>query len=207
LAWLEQFKFNKSLTGAFPLIVLAEQPIEIAPFAVRLMVPTGNAFSGPPAVFNVGNYKALRLRVGNKPQINTNKAYTRINAKISFFNERGARLVVMDGRWAESPQLTERNAAEDYVESLAAPFPIGAERSLDLVLQRPGENYCVAVNNDNFRNNRQDLGMPGRDLSGIVRVLVELNGPNVKTRVVFKFSCSDMSPIGEVEIKDEMPRL
>ena len=205
LAWLEQFKFSKSLTEGFPLIVLAEQPIETAPFVVQSKIPTGSVFGGHPAIFNVGTYTALRLRVGNRPVVNTDRGSTRINARVSFFDDTGARLVLMDGRWAESPQMGERSVSQDYVESLSVPFPVGAERSLDIAFQRPGEKQSVAVNNDNFRYEK--LEMPGRGLEGVVTVVVELNGHYVKTLITFKMSCEKLGAVGNVKLENKMPQV
>lgn len=123
LAWREHFGKHRELVEGFPQIVLAERSVEIEPFAVRIRVD-------PDIAYTLGPYCALRVRVGNRPLVNTDKSSTNVNARISFYDPDDQRLCVMDGRWADSPQLTERDAARDYVAELAAPFPAGAERSL-----------------------------------------------------------------------------
>jgi hypothetical protein len=180
IAWYDQFRKNKALTEGFPKIALADQPIEVAPFAVLLLAPR---VEGPR--FPIANYTALRLRVRNNPLVNTERASTRVNARVSFFDDSGGRLVVMDGRWADSTQMAERDVQQDYVESQAVPFPVGSERSLDLMFKRPGEQDCIALNNDNFTGGSPDLGMQGRTLNGVVLVKVELNGTYVKTTITF----------------------
>jgi hypothetical protein len=148
-AWMEQFKLNRALCDGFPRIVLAENPIEVAPFAVQVPVSHPNVLPGGMRV-QIATYTALRLRIGNKPEVNTPSASSRINAKISFYNDAGSRLAILDGRFADTPQETERDRTKDYVESLSVGFPVGAERSLDIAFKRPGEMIAVAFNNDNF---------------------------------------------------------
>lgn len=150
-------------------------------------------------------YTALRIRVGNVPDVNTQDASTKINARVKFYNEHGERVCLMDGRWADSPQPRQRDPSKDYVDYLSAPFPVGAFRSLDLLFIRPEETHCVAVNNDSF--GYRDLEAPGRSLESIITVVVEMNGPNVKSKITFKVNCENMTPVGNVEIEDLMPRL
>jgi hypothetical protein len=196
-AWREYFEKHRELVEGFPQIILAERAIEVEPFFVRVRADRDT-------IYTLGPYRALRVRIGNRPLVNTEKSTTNVNARINFYDQAGQRLCVMDGRWADSPQLSERDAARDYVAELAAPFPAGAERSIDVMFQRPGESKCVAVNNDNFRG-ATDLSMPGRDLNGIVRIVIELNGVYVKSRIFFSVSCDDLRVLEEAKIENDMP--
>src|SRR5207245_2133202 len=125
-------------------------PIEVAPFEVGMLVPVRNS---PPVRFPGPSYTALRLRLRNQPRINVESAVARqVSAVVRFYDVAGNSLFSMDGRWADSPQPSERDPSQDYVAtSLAVPFPLGLARSLDLVFKRPGEATCIAINNDNFR--------------------------------------------------------
>jgi hypothetical protein len=185
--------------------VLAEDPIEVSPFSVNLHIsPTSRSGFGQ-ATFNLATYRALRLRVENRPSVNTDKASTRVSAKITFYDESGKRLMKMDGRWTDSPQPAHRNESKDCVESLAVVFEPRAERSLDLLFKRPGEQHCVALNGDNLTSGAQNLDMPGRSLNGIVTAKVELNGIHVMSEITFKISCTEPSLVGSVVIENKMP--
>jgi hypothetical protein len=146
LSWLEQYSLNKILSDGRPRIVLAEDPIDRSGF--RFDVPIEK--TSPPR-FKTLIYTALRLRVGNQPVVNTKDAHTRVNAIASFFNDRGERLCIMDGRWADSPQPNQRDPAQDYVDSLSSPFPPGAFRSLDLLFIRPNETHLHCVQQRQLR--------------------------------------------------------
>ncbi len=200
-AWDEQAKKNKLLAETGPRIVLAEHPIETAPFDVTVNQQT--ATRGVVTIPIARGYTALRVRMTNQPLVNTERGNTRLYARVSFFDSEGNRLIVMDGRWSDSVQMAHRDITRDYVEELSAPFSVGPHRSLDICFQRPGEDFCVAVNNDNFNN--AYLAMPGRELRGIVSVAVELSGQNVSSTINFSLDCATISEVGEITITDNMP--
>jgi hypothetical protein len=202
LAWKEQYQLNKSLIEGGPRIVLAEDPIERSGFVFQTPLP---AIPPSPERFCNLIYTALRVKVGNEPIVNTLDANTRVNARVGFYNRRNERVCVMDGRWADSPQPRDRDRSQDYVDHLSAPFPVGAFRSLDLMFIRPDETHCIAVNNDSFVYEK--LEAPGRRLTGIITVVVDLNGTNVKSRITFNVNCETMTTVGSVGAEDLMPRL
>jgi hypothetical protein len=51
-----------------------------------------------------------------------------------------------------------------------------------------------------------NLGPPGRDLAGVVNVIVDLNGTYVKTKIKFQMSCNPLGLVGTVSIEDSTPR-
>jgi hypothetical protein len=200
LAWYEESSNNHQFTSTLPRIVLADNPVDISPFTVFLTI------EGPAGAVRVPGrtYTALRLRFVNRPKFNSERGEARaIHAHVTFFDARNERLFTMDGRWSDSPQLVERDAATDYVASLAVPFPIGAARSLDFVAYHAIPPYCIAVNNDNFR--APDLVMPGRALTGTVTAQIDLNGPGIKCTARIKFDCLGLHVHGRVEFEDGMP--
>ena len=115
---------------------------------------------------------AFRLRFGNRPEVNADSANaTGVNARITFHRpDDDSSVFSMDARWADSPKPSQRNVAADYVASLAVPFPIGAERSVDVLARRLTDNAVFAINNDNLNPS----AMPERRLSGIVAIRVAL---------------------------------
>jgi hypothetical protein len=109
----------------------------------------------------------------------------------------------MDGRWSQSPQVGERDRAQDRIAALAAPFPVGAARALDVAASNSDPPFCIAINDDNFQS--PDLVIPGRALSGIVTAVVELNGTGVKCEARVTFDTIGLKVQGPVQFKDEIP--
>lgn len=193
VAWHEEYSKNILLTTTSPKLVLADNPVDIAPFI------SVDVNSGMP----LGKYMAFRLRFRNKPEVNADSANaTGINARITFQRpEDKSPAFSMDARWADSPQPSQRNVATDYVASLAVPFPIGAERSVDILARRLTDNAVFSVNNDNLHPG----SMPERRLSGIVVIRVELNGSRVKCLATVTFDCTEFQPLSSVSVVNQMP--
>lgn len=207
LAWREQYTLNKSLVDGRPRIVLADYPIERLGVDYQISLPANIDPPAPERILHL-IYTSLRVRVANEPIVNTPNANTKVNARVSFWNERNERVCVIDGRWADSVRPRERDQSQDFVEYLSAPFPVGSYRSLDLMFIRPNENYCVAVNYDSFDHSYPPyFEVPGRQLHGLIKVVAELNGTNVKSRITLQVDCNTMTHVGSVQIEDFMPRI
>jgi hypothetical protein len=144
----------------------------------------------------VGPGLAIRLRISNQPVGRSETCIARnVLARISYYGVHNRqRIETLDGRWADSPQMADRDRALDYVvNNLTVDFPIGVSRSLDIAV-RMGGRPCIPINNDNFVNGPGNLEIAGRPyLDGPIKVVVQLDGIQVNTTVQFSFNCDDFA--------------
>jgi hypothetical protein len=172
LVWYEQFDKNRKLTLGSPKLVLAENPIEIVPFPVNLRHEGRSV--------RIGAGMALRLRISNQPTARAETCIAQsVIAKISYYSA-GSRVDLRDGRWADSPQMADRDPSRDFAATaLPADFGIGVSRSLDIMATVNGRQY-IAMSNDNFITADENLEIPGKPpLTGIIDVCVQLDGINI----------------------------
>jgi hypothetical protein len=195
LAWHEQFTKNRDLTIGSPRLVLADPPVEIVPFALRETVeqePTTFWYTLQPEGKPRGT--ALRLRICNQPVGRSETCIAQAAlAKVSYYSD-GKRVDERDGRWADAPQMADRDQSRDFVANdLPVRFPIGSTRSLDIVATINGRP-CIAISNDSFVNGNGNLEIPGKpQLRGVVDISVQLDGVNINTTVRFSIDCDTFS--------------
>lgn len=75
---------------------------------------------------------------------------TGVSAKIYFFDESGAELFHIDGRWGDTEQPSNRPPLASRFDLLQVDIGIGLTRELDILFKDPAEDECYAFNNDSY---------------------------------------------------------
>jgi hypothetical protein len=189
LVWAKEESERRRLEDqicGFPLIRIAPDGFHADRFALRsfqIGIP------GAPMVIASEDFDCLRLRLVNRPTTAGTESVARgVRATIVFMKRDGTRLVEFDGRWADTPQESERDRTRDFVtEVLAVSFPIGQARNLDLVAKQSNDDECYGVNNDNFTAGAA-FKLPNRRMpKGILLAQVRVQGVSVDCSIDLRF--------------------
>jgi len=144
--WKEEYKKRVRLEAkilGFPRLRLTSNAVSVVDVLYRTLHVSNSEQSSTQLIF-----PALRLRLVNEPIENTPDSEANgVRASISFLNPiTGEKLLAIDGRWADTTQLSMMDVNRDITEILAVKFPIGQARSLDILIKHKEDEESPYVN-------------------------------------------------------------
>jgi hypothetical protein len=147
-------------------------------------------------------FSSLVLHVENDPAVPTADSFARqVNARLTFCRIDGTELFDFAGRWSDSIQPGQVPFLPT-IELNAVEIPIGARRTLDVVLKNNTTDIeCYGVNNDSFGHQRGKN--PGWQLGpGDYLVKVRFRGIGVDQTFLLQFRNPEgLAPLKAISCK------